>query len=116
LTLTLVGDFRGVTFRAGPHFGDATGHPELDNALIDYREIRVGPGISWNVRPFVEINLMAGYMEGRQFDFHNNGVVLNGSGSPFVSVAVHALFKFPGVSQVIPERNNVSIHNILGYF
>ncbi len=116
LTLTLGGDFRGDTYRMGPHFGGSSGQPALNNALVDYREIRIGPGFSWNVRPLIEINFMAGYMEGRQFDFHNNGVVLDGSGGPFVSVAVHALFKFSGAPLVIPERNNVSIHNILTYF
>jgi hypothetical protein len=116
LTLTLGADVRAESYRLGPHFGDATHQPALNSALIDYQEIRIGPGFSWNVRPLVEINVMAGYMVGRQFDFHNNGVVLNGSTGPFVSVAVHALFKFPGAPLVIPQRNNISIHNILGYF
>ena len=116
LTLTLGGDFRGESYRLGPHFGDSIGQPGLNNALLDYREIRIGPGFSWNVRPLIEINFMVGYMEGRQFDFQNNGIVLDGSGGPFVSVAVHALFKFHGAPLVIPERNNVSIHNILSYF
>jgi hypothetical protein len=33
-----------------------------------------------------------------------------------VSVAVHALFKFAGEPLVIPQRTDVSIHNILSYF
>lgn len=116
LTLTLGGDFRGESYRLGPHFGDATGHPSLNNALVDYQEARFGPGFSWNVRPLIEINFMAGYMAGRQFYFHDNGYTLNSSGGPFVSIAVHALFKLPGNPLVIPQRNNVSIHNIFSYF
>jgi hypothetical protein len=116
LTLTMGGDFRGESYRVGPQFGGSVGHPELNSALVDYQEIRIGPRFFWNVRPLIEINCMAGYMEGRQYDFHNNGIVLNGSGGPFVSIAVHALFKFPGSPLVIPQRTDVSIHNILSYF
>jgi len=116
VTLTLGGDFRGESYRVGPHFGDSTHQPGLNNALVDYQEARVGPGFSWNVRPLIEINFMTGYMIARQFDFHDNGVVLNGSSGPFVSLAIHALFKFPGAPLVIPQRNNVSLYNILSYF
>jgi hypothetical protein len=116
LTLTLGADVRGDSYRVGPHFGDAINHPSLDNALVDYQEVRVGPGFSWNVRPLIEINFMAGYMVGRQYNFHNNdGPTLNGSGAPFVSIAVHALFKLPGEPLVIPQRTNISIHNIFSY-
>jgi hypothetical protein len=115
LTLTVGADFRGDTYRVGPHFGDTKGAPALNSALVDYQEIRIGPGFSWNVRPLIEINFMAGYMTGRQYDFHNNGPKLNGSGAPFVNLAVHALFKLPGDNLAIPQRTDVSIHNIFNF-
>ena len=115
LTLLFGADLRGETYRVGPHFGDTVHQPALNNALVDYQEIRVGPGFSWNVQPLVEINFMTGYMVGRRFDFHNNGPTLNGSGTPFVNLAVHALFKWPGDPLVIPQRNTISIHNIFSY-
>jgi hypothetical protein len=116
LTLTLGADLRGESYRAGPHFGDNIGRPSLNNALVDYQEVRVGPGFSWNVRPFVEVNFMTGYIVNRQFNFHNNGgPTLNSSGAPFVSIAVHALFKLPGKNLEIPQRNTISIKDIFNY-
>jgi len=82
LTLTLGADVRGDTYRVGPHFGDARGVPALNNALVDYQEVRLGPGFSWNVKPTIEMNFMAGYIAGRQFDYFNRGPKLNGSSAP----------------------------------
>lgn len=115
LTMTFGADVRGDSYRVGPHFGDSKGAPGLNNALVDYQEVRVGPGFSWNIRPLIEINFMAGYMTGRQYNFHNDGPKLNGSGAPFVNLMVHALFKMPGEEQYIPQRNEVSIQNIFNF-
>ena len=116
LTLTFGADVRGETYRVGPHFGDTRGAPALNSALVDYQELRVGPGFSWNVKPFIEINCMAGYMVGRQYDFYNNGPKLNGSGAPFVSLGVHALFKLPGEALNIPQQSRMSLHDIFSFF
>ncbi len=115
LTLTFGADVRGDTYRVGPHFGSARSRPELNSALVDYQEVRVGPGFSWNIRPTIEVNMMAGYMVGRQFDFHNNAVKLNGSGAPFATLAVHALFKLPGERLSIPQSNRVSIRDVFNF-
>jgi len=116
LTLTMGADIRGDAYRVGPQFGNNRGRPALNNALVEYQEVRVGPGFSWNVKPTIEVNFMAGYMAGRSFDFFADGPKLNGSGAPFVSLAVHALFKLPGESLQIPQRSRVSIRNIFKYF
>jgi hypothetical protein len=117
LTLTLGADIRGDSFRMGPHFGDSKGAPTLNNAIVDYQEVRVGPGFSWNVKPLIEINFMTGYMVGRQFDYHDTrNPTLNGGNAPFVLAQVHWLFKFPGTPLVIPQRNRVSFSDIFKYF
>jgi hypothetical protein len=117
LTLSFGADVRGDSYRVGPKFGDNRGHPEFNNALVDYQEVRVGPGVSWNVRPLIELNLMTGYMVGREFNFHNNpGGQFNSSGGPFVMFQVHWLMKFPGAPLQIPQRNQISVHDLLSYF
>ncbi len=116
LTMTFGADVRGESYRVGPHFGDSRGAPALNNALVDYQEVRVGPGFSWNIKPLIEINFMAGYMVGRQYDFHNDGPKLNGSGAPFVSIGIHALFKLPGEALAIPQQSRMSLHDIFSFF
>jgi len=115
LTLTLGADIRGDSYRVGPHFGGGHGAPELNNALVDYQEVRVGPGFSWNIWPTIEMNVMTGYMVGREFDYHNGGPQMNGSSAPFVSIAIHALFKLPGEPLVIPQSNRISIPDFFNY-
>ncbi len=116
LTLKLGADIRGDTFRVGPHFGDNRGSPSINSALMNYQEVRVGYITSWNIRPTIALNTMVGYMVGRQYDFHNGGPKLNGSGAPFVSIALLALFKLPGEELRIPQRNRISMRNIFKYF
>jgi hypothetical protein len=116
LTLSLGADLRGDSFRVGPHFGDQKGRPDLNNALIDYQEVRVGPGFSWNIKPLLEMNFMTGYMVGRSYDYHNNDLKLNGSGGPFVMIALHALLKLPGEPLRIPQRNRISVRDVIKYF
>ena len=95
LHLFVGGDFKGDSFRTAHNFGTLRGNPALDNTLVDYEEIRVGAGASWNVRPFVELNMDAGYMVTRQFDFHEAGVTLNSDPAPYAEINVNILFESP---------------------
>lgn len=108
-------DFRGATYRVAKHFGDSRGNPALNNALVDYQEIRVGPGFSWNIKPLLELNVQAGYMVGREFDFHNNGQVLRSGKSPYINIGVHWLFKLPGPVEHIPMRQDIRFRDIFKY-
>ena len=87
------GDFRGDTFRVASNFGTKRGNPALDNALVDYQELRAGAGFSWNIKPLLELNFQAGYMMDRAFNFHNNGILLTSDPSPYVMIQFQALFE-----------------------
>jgi hypothetical protein len=115
LHLFVGGDFRGNTYRVSKDFGTDRGAPALNNALVDYQEIRVGPGFSWNVKPLIELNFQTGYMLGREFDFHNSGVVLRSGKAPFVNLAIHVLLKLPGEEERIPQRNQIRLRDIFKY-
>lgn len=87
-------EFRGDSFRVSQTFGNTRGDPTLNNAIVDYQDIRVGAGCSWNIKPLVELNAQAGYMVSRLFDYHNNDFKNASGGAPYVSVHVQWLIQY----------------------
>ncbi len=95
-------DFRGDSYRVAGDFGNVRGMPALNNALVDYQELRVGTGFSWNIRPLIELNGEAGWLVDRSFNYHDSGVRTSSSGgAPYVSLNVRALF------QVVPDKRPI---------
>ncbi len=93
LTLFLGGDVKDGTFRVDEHFGDAHGRPRLNNAVVEYDEIRVGAGMEWKARPGVTVGLQGGYMPYRQFDFHRADTSFETKdGAPYGQVAISGRF------------------------
>lgn len=56
--------------------GSTSGNPLLQNALLDYNEIRVGIGAQWKISRAVTLECEAGYMAYREFDFHRAEVTV----------------------------------------
>jgi hypothetical protein len=80
------------TFRVGEHFGSRRGQPRLDNAVVDYLEIRIGPGCTWKVSPQVTVEAGVGYMPYRSFDFFDPNIVFRSHDAPYGQIACHARF------------------------
>ena len=111
LTLFLGADFRGDSYRLARDFGTSHGQPAFDNGVVDYSEIRVGPGFSWNIIPLVELNMQAGVIAERQFDYHNNGLTINNAGAaPFVTLQLHWLFKLTPPEHIGPDIESGRFH------
>ena len=114
-------DFRGDTYRLAKDFGTAHGNPAFDGGVVDYSEIRAGPGFSWNIHPLIEFNMQAGVLLQRQFDYHNNGVTISNAGNaPFVSLSFHWLIKWSPAEKIGPDiesgRFDVpQLHNLLNF-
>jgi len=85
-------DFRGDTYRVGPNFGTEHGNPSLNNAIIDYQEIRLGGGFSWNIKPLLELRMDGGMLMDRKFNYHNNDVRSTSGKSPYVMVYIRYMF------------------------
>ena len=92
-TLYLGSDFKLGTFRMDANFGKNHGNTNLDNAVMDYTEIRVGGGAEIKVNSSVKIELETGCMVYRQFDFYrSNQYVGNTGGAPYGQIAVNCSF------------------------
>ena len=64
------GDIQGSTFRTDTDFGTTHGVSKLNNAWVDYTQIRVGVGASWKIRPELTLEVEAGIVPIQEFDFH----------------------------------------------
>jgi hypothetical protein len=64
------GDLQGATYRVDPDFGTNHDNPKLNNAWVDYSQVRVGVGASWKLRPDVTLEMEAGIVPVQEFDFH----------------------------------------------
>jgi hypothetical protein len=65
----------------------------LNHALVEYKEWRVGAGFSWRPCANALIDLGAGYVINREFDFHRaNESFETDGGAPFVKMEFRATF------------------------
>jgi Domain of unknown function (DUF6268) len=85
-------DIKAGTFRMGDKFGDDQPWSGLNRAILDYLEVRVGPGISWKIRPNVTVEADAGCMVYRRFDFADQDVVFRGDSAPYVRITCQLRF------------------------
>jgi hypothetical protein len=76
LTLYIGADFRGETYRVDGAFGRAHGLPKLNNAFVDYTQIRVGGGASWKINQYLTAELEAGCVPVHDFDFHRADIAV----------------------------------------
>ena len=92
LQLYLGAGLEGGTFRVGEHFGSDRGEPKINHAVLDYLEVRVGPGCSWKIAPNCTVEIEAGCMPYRSFDFFDPDIVYRSHNAPYGQIACHARF------------------------
>jgi hypothetical protein len=80
------------TYVVGEHFGDTHGMPALNNATVDYTDVRLGPGVAWKILPTLTLEAEAGYMVYRTWDFFDKHVKLNSQPAPYFQLSCHARF------------------------
>jgi hypothetical protein len=93
LTLYAGAEFKDISYRVGDDFGDKPGRPKLNEAVMEYDEVRVGAGFTWKAAPTVSFELEGGYMPYREFNFHRAEFGLKTKeGAPYGQVSLSAKF------------------------
>jgi hypothetical protein len=80
------------TYTVGDHFGNDRGRTDLNHAVLDYFEVRTGPGISWKARPNLTLDMNAGYMAYRTLGFFDQDLIARSHPAPYVQIACHWQF------------------------
>lgn len=69
VTLFAGADLREATFRMDSQFGETRGMPKLDDAILEYFEVRAGAGLTWRVAKNVDLDFEGGCTPYRRFDY-----------------------------------------------
>jgi len=86
-------DLNGSTFRMGNDFGRDRGIKKLDNAVLDYQEVRVGGGLVWQISKNFKVDLGAGCVPYRRFDYNRaNYKILSDDIVPYARIGLSAEF------------------------
>jgi hypothetical protein len=67
VTLFAGADLREATFRMDDQFGQQSGMPKLNNAILDYFEVRAGAGLTWKLARNVDLDVEGGGTPYRRF-------------------------------------------------
>ena len=82
LLLYAGGDLQDGSYRMQGNFGDIHGVPSLNNAIVDYTQIRFGGGASWKIRPELTLEIEAGVVPVQEFDFHRADIKARSTETP----------------------------------
>ncbi|MBV8378782.1 MAG: hypothetical protein JO279_17440 [Verrucomicrobia bacterium] len=93
-TLFAGADLREATFRVGQQFGQTRGIRKLNDAILDYFEIRAGGGLTWKISQNVDVDLEGGCAPYRRFDYPraDGYKVKSEDWVPYLRIALSAKF------------------------
>jgi hypothetical protein len=91
VTLYAGAQLLGGTYHLNDDFGDNHGHPgpqptknsQLDGAIADYEEVRLGLGVTWKFMPTVSLDVSAGYVPFREYDLHPDHIGFTSENTTF---------------------------------
>ena len=66
--------------------------PALGDTLLDYREIRAGAGLDFNMADATTLSLDAGFVTDRRFDYHELNYRLNGDPAGYLKLSLNIHF------------------------
>jgi hypothetical protein len=93
VTLYAGADFQGETYRLSDMPGDSHRARRLDNAIVDYTQVRVGAGTSWSINNHFTMEVEAGFVPIHDFDFHRANAELRSKDvPPYAGISLKAEF------------------------
>ncbi|HEY0792159.1 MAG TPA: DUF6268 family outer membrane beta-barrel protein [Chthoniobacterales bacterium] len=93
LTLQLSGGLVGNTYRVNTDFGRSRGIPKLDNALVEYEEVRIGGGLTWKIGKHLSVNVEAGAVPYRRFDYNRSDYkIISSNTAPYAELDLSTKF------------------------
>ena len=94
LTIYAGADLRSKNFRVDNDFvGDASEPGNLNNAILNYTEIRTGGGLTWKLGGGCKLSVEGGYVPRREFDYHRADIRYKSEGgAPYGSISLNAVF------------------------
>ena len=93
LTLYVGANLKQANYRVDDNFGDNTGSPGLNHAVVTYTEIRTGAGIDWKISSVITLTSEVGYQPYREFDFYRADIRYHeDGGAPYGMISLHGAF------------------------
>jgi hypothetical protein len=93
ITLFVGADLRTGTYRMDNQFGNSVRLEKLNNAILDYWEVRGGGGLTWSIWNGVKLDIEGGLVPYRRFDYYRaNFKVISPDWAPYVRVGLSATF------------------------
>jgi hypothetical protein len=93
LTLHAGGEFSENTYRVDTDFGRIHGVGKLDGAIVQFNEIRIGTGATWKINKILSLDLEAGAVPYRRFDYNRADYkILSTNTAPYLAIDLSAKF------------------------
>jgi opacity protein-like surface antigen len=93
MTVYVGGDLFETSYRVDGDMGRRVNHPELNNAWLDYFEVRVGGGATLKPTEKIELDFELGYMAYREAAYQRTDITVHSdSGGLYGGVSLRAKF------------------------
>ena len=93
LILHVGGQFSETPYRVNTDFGRIRGVKKLDNAIVQFDEIRAGGGLTWKLNKVFSLDVEAGAVPYRRFDYYRADYkVLSTNAAPYAELSFTAKF------------------------
>jgi hypothetical protein len=86
------GEWKSGSYRTDKNFGDTHGDASLNNAILEHREIRAGIGIIGQPSNLISLELQAGAMLDRRYDYFRSKKEIRAGMAPYIQLS--AAFRF----------------------